>query len=66
MILTCTRNVRWSQCHALNPGFFVARNDKGHFEVQGVSPKGKEEWVRFDVVQQDANVAQGPQPSTGL
>ena len=54
MVLTCTRNVRWSQCHALNPGQFVARLNNGHFEVQGVSGKGKEEWVRFDVVQQTA------------
>jgi len=54
MVLTCTRNVRWSQCHALNPGQFLARIDKGHFEVQAVSGKGKEEWVKFDVVQQTA------------
>ena len=54
MILTCTRNVRWSQCHALNPGQFLARLNNGHFEVQGLSGKGKEEWVRFDVVQQTA------------
>lgn len=54
LVFTCTRNVRWSQCHALNPGLFTARNDKGHFEVQAVSGKGKEEWVRFDVVQQNA------------
>lgn len=52
MILTCTRNVRWSQCHALNPGQFLARLDKGQFEVQGESGKGKEEWVKFEVVQQ--------------
>lgn len=52
MMLTCTRNVRWSQCHALNPGAFLARTDHGHFEVQGVSTKGKEEWVKFDIVQQ--------------
>jgi hypothetical protein len=54
MILTCTRNVRWSQCHALNPGFFTARNNNGHFEIQAVSGKGKEEWVKFDIVQQNA------------
>jgi hypothetical protein len=54
LIFTCTRNVRWSQCHALNPGFFMARNDKGHFEIQAVSGKGKEEWIRFDIVQQNA------------
>lgn len=52
MVLTCTRNVRWSQCNALNPGQFAARIDKGHFEVQAVFAKGKEEWVKFDVVQQ--------------
>src|SRR5215469_7438350 len=64
MMLTCTRNVRWSQCHALNPGFFLARNDKGHFEVQAVSGKGKEEWVRFDVVQQNAISRHEAQAST--
>lgn len=52
MILTCTRNVRWSQCHALNPGTFMARMDHGHFEVQGLLAKGKEEWIKFDIVQQ--------------
>lgn len=52
MVLTCTRNVRWSQCHALNPGPFLARNDRGHFEVQALLGKSKEEWVKFDVVQQ--------------
>jgi hypothetical protein len=54
MVLTCTRNVRWSQCHALNPGAFMGRNDRGHFEVQGISGKGKEEWIRYDIVQQIA------------
>lgn len=54
MVLACTRNVRWSQCHALNPGRFVARMNNGHFEVQALSEKSKEEWVRFDVVQQVA------------
>lgn len=54
MILACTRNVVWSQCHALNPGTFLARNENGHFEVQAVSGKGKEEWIRFEVVQQTA------------
>ena len=54
MILACTRNVRWSQCHALNPGAFSARNDNGHFEVQVVSGKGKEEWIKFEIVQQTA------------
>jgi hypothetical protein len=54
MVLTCTRNVRWSQCHALNPGPFLARNDHGHFEVQATFGKGKEEWVKFDAVQQTA------------
>jgi hypothetical protein len=51
LVMTCTRNVRWSQCHGLNPGYFLARNDNGHFEVQARSDKGKEEWVKFDVVQ---------------
>lgn len=62
MLLTCTRNVRWSQCQALNPGTFLARIDHGHFEVQGLSGKGKEEWVKFDIVQQTAisgSVSQG-------
>ncbi len=54
MVLTCTRNVRWSQCHALEPGQFVARRRTGHFEVQALLKKEKEEWVRFDVVQQSA------------
>ncbi len=61
LVLTCTRNVRWSQCHALNPGQFLARINKGHFEVQGVSGKGKEEWVKFDIVQQTAISRQQPQ-----
>ncbi len=54
MILTCTRNVRWSQCHALNPGPFLGRIDNGHFEVQATTGKGKEEWIKFDIVQQTA------------
>lgn len=54
MVLTCTRNVRWSQCQALSPGSFMARIDNGHFEVQAVFAKGKEEWVKYDVVQQNA------------
>ncbi len=54
IIMTCTRNTRWSQCHALNPGPFLARNDHGHLEVQATSGKGKEEWVKFDIVQQTA------------
>jgi hypothetical protein len=54
MIMTCTRNVRWSQCHALNPGPFLGRVDHGHFEVQATFGKGKEEWVKFDIVQQNA------------
>jgi hypothetical protein len=62
MVLMCTRNVRWSQCHALNPGQFVARNDNGHFEVQATFEKGKEEWVRFDIVQQTG--ISRPQPLT--
>jgi hypothetical protein len=63
MVLTCTRNVRWSQCHALNPGSFVARNDNGHFEVQAIFAKGKEEWVRFDIVQQTAITKQDSPPA---
>ena len=54
MIMTCTRYVRWSQCHALNPGPFLGRIDHGHFEVQATFGKGKEEWVKFDIVQQSA------------
>ena len=53
MVLTCTRNVRWSQCIALNPGLFEARNDNGHFEVLA-SKKSKDGWVKFDIVQQTA------------
>jgi hypothetical protein len=60
MVLTCTRNVRWSQCHALNPGPFLARNDKGNFEVQALSGKGKEEWIKYDIVQQTAISKQLP------
>lgn len=62
MVLACTRNVRWSQCHALNPGQFVARMNSGHFEVQALSGKNKEEWIRFDVVQQAAISRQQAQP----
>ncbi|MFY9646258.1 MAG: DinB family protein [Terriglobales bacterium] len=54
MIITCTRNLRWSQCHALDPGSFLARIDHGHFEVQAAFEKGKEEWIKFDIVQQSA------------
>ena len=32
----------------------MARTGNGHFEVQGKSAKGKEEWVKFDIVQQTA------------
>jgi hypothetical protein len=64
MVLTCTRNVRWSQCHALNPGSFRARNDKGHFEVQALFGKGKEEWVKFDIVQQTAISPLQPQETS--
>ena len=64
MILTCTRNVRWSQCHALNPGPFLARTNNGHFEVQALLGKGKEEWVKVDVVQQTAIVQAQPQASS--
>ena len=60
LVLTCTRNVRWSQCHALNPGTFLARNNKGHFEVQA-SAGNKEEWVRFDIIQQTVLSRQQPQ-----
>jgi hypothetical protein len=63
MVLTCTRNVRWSQCHALNPGPFVARNDHGNFEVQALFGKGKEEWVKFEIVQQTAISQQQAQTS---
>src|SRR4029077_9395708 len=52
MMLTCTRNVRWSQCKALTPGQFRAHIDKGHLEVQAVFAKGKEEWVKYDIIQQ--------------
>ena len=61
MVLTCTRNVRWSQCHALNPGAFLGRNDHGHFEVQALLGKAKEEWVKFDIVQQTAISGLQPQ-----
>ncbi len=61
MILTCTRNMRWSQCEALNPGVFMARMNKGHFEVEGMIGKGKEKWVKFNVVQQTAIIRQQPQ-----
>jgi hypothetical protein len=54
MVLTCTRNVRWSQCHALNPGMFLGRSDHGHFEVQAAFGMNKEEWIRYDIVQQAA------------
>jgi len=64
MVLTCTRNVRWSQCHALNLGQFVARLNDGHFEVQGLSGKGKEEWVRYDIVQQNAISREQPQTAS--
>jgi hypothetical protein len=64
MILTCTRNVRWSQCNALNPGQFVARLDKGHLEVQALFGKGKEEWVKYDVVEQMAIPKPTQTPST--
>lgn len=53
MVLTCTRNVRWSQCIALTPGVFEARNNNGHFEVS-TSKNGKTEWIKFNIVQQTA------------
>lgn len=63
-VLTCTRNVRWSQCHALTPGIFLARYNNGHLEAQA-STGNKEEWVKFDVVQQSAvQNPQGLQAST--
>jgi len=52
MILTCTRNIAWSQCRALSPGTFVARIEDGNFEVGNLSPNGKEEWTKFGIVQQ--------------
>jgi hypothetical protein len=61
MVLSCTRNLRWSQCHALNPGEFLGRNDNGHFEVQALSGKGKEEWIKFDILQQTAITKQQTQ-----
>lgn len=55
MVLSCTKQVRFgSQCEGLNPGTFTARFDeKGNFEVQGLKGK-KEEWVKYNVVQQSA------------
>jgi hypothetical protein len=65
MVLTCTRNVRWSQCHALDPGAFMARLNSGHFEVSASTGK-KDEWVKFDVVQQTAITHEAPAaPSPG-
>jgi hypothetical protein len=62
MVLTCTRNVRWSQCHSLKPGRFLSRNGKGHFEVRAFFGKDKkEEWVKFDVVQRTAVSRQQPE-----
>jgi hypothetical protein len=63
MVLTCIRNVRWSQCHALTPGQFLARMDKGHFEVKAAFGNGKDEWVKFDVVQQSAISRQESAPA---
>ena len=54
MILTCIRDSRWSHCTPLNPGNFSGRINHGHFEVQGLNAKGKEEWVKFAIVQQTA------------
>jgi hypothetical protein len=65
IVLTCTRNVRWSQCHSLNLGTFVARLNDGDFEVQAVLGIGKEEWLRFDRVQQTAISGQQPQTAPG-
>jgi hypothetical protein len=61
IVLTCTRNVRWSQCHGLNPGRFLGRNDKGHFEVQSFGKGNKEEWLRFNIIQQTAIMRQQSQ-----
>ena len=38
----------------------MARIDHGHFEVKATFGKGKEEWVKFDVVQQTAITLQRP------
>jgi hypothetical protein len=41
--------------------------NNGHFEVQGLFDKGKEEWIKFDIVQQaitrQQSVAQTTQPA---
>jgi len=42
----------------------MARNENGHFEVQALSGKGKEEWIRFDIVQQSAITRQETQSGT--
>jgi len=63
MVMTCTRNVRWSQCHALNPGAFLGRIEKGHLEVQATLGK-KDEWIKFDVVQQTAISGQSSNAAT--
>lgn len=60
MVLTCTRNVRWSQCHALNPGEFTARMNRGYLEVEALSNRGKAKWVKFDVLEQF--LISSPQP----
>ena len=62
MLLTCTRNVRWSQCQSLKPGHFLGRNDNGHFEVRAFFGKGKKEkWIKFAVVQRTALSRQQPE-----
>ncbi|MFZ0663092.1 MAG: SEL1-like repeat protein [Acidobacteriaceae bacterium] len=64
MVLTCTRNARWSQCNALNPGSFTARIHDGHLEVEALSGRNKEKWIKFDVVEQFAIARQQSPPST--
>jgi hypothetical protein len=62
MVMTCARNVPWSQCHSLIPGRFLGRNDNGHFEVRAFFGKAKKEkWIKFDVVQQTAISRQQPE-----
>jgi hypothetical protein len=53
MMLSCTRNVRWSQCEALSPGIYQARNMNGHFEVASFR-NDKALWTRYEIVQQTA------------
>lgn len=63
LVMTCTRNVRWSQCKALTPGTFLARNNNGRLEVE--APAGnKAEWIKFDIIQQMAATREQPQVPT--